>query len=149
MAALCFCLLLECLPIMSAKPKRSRFVILACALLCLVVGPVEMFPQETKQFETRCGWFHNPTPANVWLSDRDGQWIIGTQGGYQLEGDWDWPQFKRGQWVLTNVASYGYGCACLQLRVNKDTHQVVEIKSARARPLSACRKDPKLKKWKL
>ena len=100
-----------------------------------------------KQFETRCGWFSNPTPANISLYDRYGEWIIGAQGGYQVEGDWDWPSFKGGQWVETNVR-YGYGCACMQLRVNRRTNEVLEIKSSRARPLAACRRDPSLKKWK-
>ena len=100
------------------------------------------------EFETRCGWFSNPTPANISLYDRDNEWTIGVQGGYQVGGDWDWPVFKSGQWVRTNTGSYGYGCACLQLRVNKATHEVLEIKSARARTLTACRQDPVLKKWK-
>ncbi|MGO4778074.1 DUF4087 domain-containing protein, partial [Lysobacter sp. 2RAB21] len=30
--------------------------------------------------ENRCGWFVNPSPANAWLIDRDGEWIIATQG---------------------------------------------------------------------
>jgi hypothetical protein len=100
-----------------------------------------------KQFETRCGWFSNPTPANISLYDRYGEWIIGVQGGYQVEGDWDWPSFKDGQWVKTNV-NYGYGCACMRLRVNRRTTEVLEIKSVRARPLAVCRRDPSLKKWK-
>src|SRR5687767_11933600 len=101
---------------------------------------------EAPQFETRCGWFSNPTPGNVWLNDRDGEWIIGIQGGYQTEGDWDWPEFKKGQWIRTNAGSYGYGCACLQVRVDKETNRVLEIKGARSRPLAACRKEPSLKK---
>jgi len=100
-----------------------------------------------KRFETRCGWFSNPTPANISLYDRDGEWIIGAQGGYQVERDWDWPSFKDSQWVKTNV-NYGYGCACMQLRVNRRTTEVLEIKSVRARPLAVCRRDPSLKKWK-
>jgi uncharacterized protein DUF4087 len=100
-----------------------------------------------KQFETRCGWFSNPTPANISLYDRDDEWLIGAQGGYQVECDWDWPSFKDGQWVETN-GHYGYGCACLRLRVNRRTTKVLEIKSVRARPLAACRRDPSLKKWK-
>jgi len=99
-----------------------------------------------KQFETRCGWFSNPTPANISLYDRYGEWIIGAQGGYQVEGDWDWPSFKDGQWVETN-GHYGYGCACMRLRVNRRTTKVLEIKSVRARPLATCRRDPSLKKW--
>ncbi len=102
---------------------------------------------DSSRLETRCGWFSNPTPANMWLYDRDGEWTIGIQGGYQVEDDWDWPKFKRGQWVETN-GHYGYGCVCMQLRVNKETHDVSEIKSARARPLSVCNRDRALRKWK-
>ena len=36
--------------------------------------------------ENRCGILTNPTPANWWLIDRDGEWTIGAQGGYQAEG---------------------------------------------------------------
>ncbi|CRY57953.1 Uncharacterised protein [Yersinia pseudotuberculosis] len=46
--------------------------------------------------ERRCGWFENPTPANATLTDRDGMWEIGTQGGYQAKGDW--PGFSPAQW---------------------------------------------------
>jgi len=104
-------------------------------------------PSAVNQFETRCGWFDNPTPGNFWLYDRDGEWTIGVQGGYQVEGDWDFPNFKPKQWIVTNAGSYGYGCACLQVRVDRETHHVLEIKSSRARPLSACRQDKFLKKW--
>lgn len=31
----------------------------------------------------RCGWFDNPTPGNASPTDRDGQWLIGLQGGHQ------------------------------------------------------------------
>jgi hypothetical protein len=97
------------------------------------------------EFETRCGWFSNPTPANAWLQDRYGEWIIGVQGGHRAEGDW--PTFKARQWVRTN-GNYGYGCACMQIRVDKQTHEVLEIKSSHARMLAQCRQDPALKKWK-
>jgi hypothetical protein len=92
----------------------------------------------------RCGWFSNPTPANVSLFDRDGEWIIGVQGGHQAEGDW--PQFTPQQWVETN-GHYGYGCACLKVSVNHSKRRVIAIESARARALSACRRDPVLRKW--
>ncbi|MCZ8486886.1 DUF4087 domain-containing protein [Vibrio lentus] len=29
--------------------------------------------------ETRCGWLENPSPANMWLIDRDGTWNISVQ----------------------------------------------------------------------
>ncbi len=38
-----------------------------------------------KNYETRCGWFDNPTPANYSLYDKDSEWIIGVQGGYQVD----------------------------------------------------------------
>lgn len=109
-------------------------------------GQPDLNNTEPVQFETRCGWLSNPTPGNIWLDDRDGEWIIGIQGGYQLEADWGWPAFKKGQWKVTNAGSHGYGCACLQMRVDKGTNRVLQIKSARPRPLAACRKEPALKK---
>ena len=137
---------------MNKKLVKLQFTIVGCPLLAAVAyvnghpGPVEQ--SEVSHFETRCGWLENPTPSNVWLFDRDGQWIIGKQGGYQTKGgDWNLPDFSPRQWVRTNVGSYGYGCACLRLRVNKETHEVIEIKSSRARPLSACRRDRRLRRW--
>jgi hypothetical protein len=35
----------------------------------------------------------------------------------------------------------------MKVRVNRETHEVIEIESAKARPLSACRNDRKLKRW--
>lgn len=95
--------------------------------------------------ETRCGWFSNPTPANAWLNDKDGEWLISVQGGYQAEGDW--ADFAPNQWVETNV-HYGYGCACMNVTTDKKTRRILTIKSAKARLLSVCRKDKKLKEPK-
>jgi len=135
---------------MNNRLVKHQLVICSCLLLAIValVSGRPGTPQEPaiEPFETRCGWFSNPTPANVWLHDRDGQWTIGVQGGYQAEGDNWWPLFKPRQWVETNV-HYGYGCVCLRLRVNRETHEVIEIKSSRARPLAACRRDRSLPKW--
>ena len=50
--------------------------------------------------------------------------------------------------ALVLQGSYGYGCACLRLRVNNETHEVVEIESARALPLAKCRKDNSLRRWR-
>jgi Protein of unknown function (DUF4087) len=97
-----------------------------------------------KGFETRCGWLHNPTPANVWLIDRQGEWTIGEQGGYQAKGDW--PAFTPQQWVETN-GSHGYGCACLKVKADRQTHKIIEIKSSYARSLSACRQDRFIKPY--
>ena len=126
------------------KPSVTLCVALPLvALVCLAV-PEPRTTARSTGFETRCGWFSNPTPANAWLWDREGEWIIGIQGGFQADGDW--PDFKPSQWVRTN-GNYGYGCACLNVRVNKKTHEILEIKSSRARTLGQCRKDPGLRKW--
>lgn len=137
---------------MNQRSVKLRLIIVGYLLLVMTVfvdgRPRLLDKSEAAQFETRCGWFSNPTPANISLYDRDGEWIIGVQGGYQVEGDWDWPAFKPRQWVVTNATSYGYGCACLQVRVDKETEKVLEIKSSRARALAACRQERSLKRWK-
>lgn len=93
---------------------------------------------------TRCGWLVNPTPANAWLHDARGQWIIASQGGRQIEDDWS-PDYANGQWVRTGGGSYGYGCACMDIEVDPAASRVTRIHSVKARPLSACRKDPALR----
>ena len=136
---------------MTEKLVKIRLIVCGFLMLATVVSisghPESPVEPATAQFETRCGWFVNPTPANIWLYDRDGEWTIGVQGGYQIEEEWAWPKFTARQWVQTN-GNYGYGCACLQLRLNKQAGEVLEIKSARARPLAACHRDRSLKKWK-
>ncbi len=97
---------------------------------------------ENGKVENRCGWYSNPTPGNHWIEDRDGEWIIGVQGGFQADGDYP-PEFSDSQWVNTN-GNYGYGCACLRVTVNRQEQQILKVVSATARPLSACRKDPAL-----
>lgn len=91
--------------------------------------------------ETRCGWFANPTPANAWIDDADGEWIVSVQGGYQAEGDW--PDFPDDKWVKTN-GYYGYGCACMKVTVDKKQHRIIKIFSATAKPLADCRRDKAL-----
>ena len=119
-------------------------IFMCCLLLTGAVFVNGQPPAEAQKSETRCGWFSNPTPANAWLYDREAEWTIGVQGGYQAEGDW--PAFSPKQWIKTNV-HYGYGCACLRVRVDRESHRVIEIESAKPRPLSACRSDRKLKRW--
>ena len=93
--------------------------------------------------QTRCGWIHNPTPANWNLIDREGVWVIGVQGGRQAEGDV--PEFPedRDHWVKTN-GNYGYGCACLKGKVDRKERAVLTIQSARVLPLAKCRADKSL-----
>ena len=124
--------------------RKLVFLIICCVFMAV---PANLVMAETgKGFETRCGWFDNPTPGNIWLHDRDGEWTIGEQGGYQIKEDWPWPVFKPGEWVKTN-RNYGYGCVCINVTVDQKTHRVLQIKSVRSRPLAACRQEPALKKW--
>ena len=81
---------------------------------------------------------HNPTPGNATLTDRDGEWVISTQGGASAEGDW--PVFTDAQWKKTN-GHYGHGCACMKVVVDRNEQLVLRIASATAKPLKACRED--------
>ncbi len=96
--------------------------------------------------ENLCGWIENPTPANWWLTDRWGEWIISTQGGHQAEGDL--PEFSARAWVATQPNGHGYGCGCLDAVVNTTNKEIVQIHSARVLSLSACRRDPALREPK-
>lgn len=91
-------------------------------------------------FERRCGWVDNPTPANWSIIDRDGEWVIGVQGGFQAEGDM--PDFGS-DWVEQN-GHYGYGCACIEARVDPKTKHVLEIRRATKLALARCRTDKRL-----
>jgi hypothetical protein len=114
--------------------------ILLCAVLFASAAQAQEPPAKT---QTRCGWFDNPTPGNASLFDRDGEWVIGIQGGHQAEGDW--PTFSDTQWVITNSGDHGHGCACMDAVVSARTHEVARITAARAKPLATCRRDHALK----
>lgn len=53
------------------------------------------------------------------------------------------PDFGK-EWVKTN-GNYGYGCVCIDAKVDKKEKRITEIKKALVRPLSACRNDKNLK----
>ena len=133
---------------MSMRLLKLRLPVFGCLIMLAAVfagGRAETSATSAPvAAETRCGWFSNPTPANASLHDREDEWVISVQGGHQAEGDW--PSFGPKQWVETN-GHYGYGCACLRVVADRETHRVTEIESARARPLSACRRDRALKRW--
>jgi Protein of unknown function (DUF4087) len=95
--------------------------------------------------ERRCGWLANPTPANYWLNDRQGEWIISEQGGYQADGMDHMPDMTTRGWVKTN-GYYGYGCACMTVDTDRKTKRITNIVSAIPRPLRQCRADRLLTK---
>lgn len=100
-------------------------------------------PKPVAAAARRCGWLHNPTPANWWLVDRDGQWVLGSQGGDQAPGMDEMPDMSAAEWVETN-GSYGYGCACMDIVADPATGQVLRVSGAAPKPLARCRADRKL-----
>lgn len=92
----------------------------------------------------RCGWLSNPTPANWWLTDSQGQWILGTQGADQAPGMDEIPDMSTAGWVETN-GHHGYGCACMTIASDAQG-RVTRVADASPRPLEQCRADRKLPK---
>lgn len=121
----------------------KRGALLAAVLMAIGVPAALASGGATPAAVLRCGWFDNPSPGNVTLTDRDGEWIIAEQGGHQVP--WTRPRFGAKDWVAAGRGSYGHGCACLKLQADSDSREVSRIESTRARPLSACRTDPALK----
>ena len=109
--------------------------------LLLIVALAAQAPQSRP--ETRCGWLQNPTPANWWLIDRDGEWELGAQGGYQAPGMDEMPDMSARGWVETN-GHHGYGCACMTVTVDRARRRIARIHSARPVPLRQCRADRRL-----
>ena len=93
--------------------------------------------------ERRCGWLDNPTPANWWLTDRDGEWLLSAQGGYQAPGMDEMPDMSTAGEVLTN-GNHGYSCACMTVTSDRASERITRIISARPVPLRQCRLDRRL-----
>lgn len=95
--------------------------------------------------EKRCGYLENPTPGNWWLTDRDGQWIMGTQGSEPAVGMETMSQSLFGKgWVRTN-GSYGHRCACLTVDTDRRNSRITRVRSASPLPMRACAMDPRLR----
>jgi hypothetical protein len=95
--------------------------------------------------ENRCGWLENPTPGNWWLTDADGTWVIASQGGDTVDDD-SWnkiPEFNDKEFVKTN-GSYGYGCACLSVTVDKQDKRILKVHKGKQLPLKKCNDDRSL-----
>ena len=112
----------------------------ACAMLFRYIAFLALLPGLVAAAERRCGWLENPTPANFSLKDRQGEWVMGEQGGYQAAGMDDVPDLTTGGWVRTN-GFHGYGCACITGTFDTGRHQVIRIEKAEAVPLARCRAD--------
>ena len=125
-------------------------LLLIVFMTCSIVIAGENEPNDkanSSGLEKRCGMLSNPTPANWWLIDKDGTWIIGAQGGYQVSDEsYDHlPQFPQNgkYWKNTN-GSHGYGCVCLMVKVDRKKERVLEIQNGQTLPLAKCLADKNL-----
>lgn len=100
-------------------------------------------PAKAAETARRCGWLHNPTPGNWWLTDRAGEWILAAQGGRQAEGMDALPDMSGPGWQEVN-GHYGYGCACLTLTADPATREVAAVADPQPKPLAVCRADRSL-----
>jgi hypothetical protein len=120
--------------------QRTLFLI----MVLITAGPVAA--------ETRCGWYHNPTPANVILEDADGQWWISKQGSPEVPGFLDayTPAFDdrvRIDYAGKVTDRYGYSCACAEGDFDADGTQYENVRSISRLvelPVSQCKADPAL-----
>ena len=85
----------------------------------------------------------NPTPGNWWLNDRDGEWILASQGSEPAPGMDEMPDMSTSGWVETN-GHYGYGCACVTLAYDPASRRVTKVADFRPKPLKLCRADKRL-----
>ena len=106
----------------------------------VLAGVVMLFSMVSFAQETRCGWLENPTPANLYLIDRDGVWNISMQGGRAAAGMDNLKAGPADQYVAIN-GGYGYSCACLKVSVDKKNRYITKIFSAKNLPLDKCRND--------
>lgn len=102
--------------------------------------------------ETRCGWYHNPTPANVILEDADGQWWFSRQGGPSVPGFDEaytaaFDNRLRIDYAGQVTDRYGYSCACAEGEFDANGGQydnVLSISRLTEIPLARCEQDPAL-----
>ncbi len=111
-------------------------LLLAFVAAALAAAPVA-------KAERRCGWLDNPTPGNWWLTDRQGEWVLSAQGGYEAPGMENMPDMSTAGEVLTN-GNYGYSCACMTVTTNRASGRITRVLAARPVPLRQCRMDRRL-----
>lgn len=115
--------------------------LLFAACFCLVI-----MAQSASAAERRCGWYASPTPGNLLLTDRDGEWWIQMQGRPDPQGIDNLPAFDGRQFVETNVpgSGYGYGCACMTVVTNPRQQSISRVIAGDILPLARCRNDRSL-----
>jgi hypothetical protein len=113
----------------------------------LIIASLVAFFSSSALGETRCGWIENPTPGNFWLTDKDGEWTIGVQGGFQAEGIEVIEFPADAQYVNVN-GNYGYFCGCITGQSDSETMRILSISKSKAKLLKDCLKDENVPKPK-
>lgn len=116
-------------------------------LFLVIILGVLAWSMPTNAAERRCGWYGNPTPGDMLLTDRQGDWwITGGGEGKDAKGIGNAPQMDETRFVETNVpgSGRGYNCACLTVETNAKTHRVLRIFAGEIVPLARCRADKAL-----
>ena len=113
--------------------RRIALTALGTLLAIASATPAQAAP------ERRCGWLVNPSPGNWWLTDRDGEWVLSSQGGPEMPGMRLIPDMTTRGWVATN-GYYGHGCACLTLDTAPG-RRVLRITAVQPLPLARCQAD--------
>lgn len=119
------------------------------ALVAVALGAAVPVAAQT---ETRCGWYHNPTPANVILEDADGKWWISMQGGPPVPGFEDaytraFDDRLRIDYSGKVTDRYGYSCACAEGQFDASRGQyenVLSITRLYEIPRARCQADRSL-----
>ena len=113
---------------------------IACSIAAALALLVAPNIAQSREAERRCGWLHNPTPANWWLTDREGDWVLSSQGGPPVPGMDSIPDMTTREWVRTN-GHHGHGCACLTIEVEHAPRRVLRVLAATPLPLALCQAD--------
>ncbi|WP_407364492.1 DUF4087 domain-containing protein (plasmid) [Pseudomonas luteola] len=102
-------------------------------------------PMSVMSAEKRCGWLENPTPANLWLIDKDSEWTLSIQGsGFINEDSMDkMPTIDEKEFVRTN-GNYGFSCVCLNVKTDKKNSEILEVYSGEQLLLKQCLEDPNI-----
>jgi hypothetical protein len=115
------------------------------SLLVPALLPLLLVALPAQAAEKRCGYVVNPTPGNWWLTDGQGEWLIGTQGREPAPGLDSIPEsFYENGWVRTN-GYYGYRCGCLTVDSDRRRQRILRIHGSQPLPLNKCTADPALR----
>ena len=104
-----------------------------------------------KETQNLCGWWDNPTPGNVFFTDRKREWVISQQGDAEncLE-DWGDEGARSIGKNMNEIeiihASYGRSCVCLKVEIEakKGVQKIKKILSNKRQTLQTCYGDKNL-----